>query len=176
MIVPKTYVGETRYGKGLFAGESIPEGGLVVHLLGPRIQGPEPDCGRLCDVTQIGSKLFLGSSFRRDDYINHSCDPNCFQRVCGHEVGLYALRSITEGEEVTFDYALTTTPDALALFPNLRFLCACGSVQCRGSVGSVVDIPEEQLRLYARRGILPPYVRPYLDAFAPRVALPAQRP
>ena len=54
-------------------------------------------------------------------YINHSCSPNCGIR--GDIVGV-AMRNISVGEEITFDYAFLDNEDN-------RFKCTCGSPNCR---------------------------------------------
>ncbi|EPS67389.1 hypothetical protein M569_07380, partial [Genlisea aurea] len=65
--------------------------------------------------------------------INHSCDPNCRTEkwmvngeVC---VGLFALRDIKKGEEVTFDY------NYVRVFGAAAKKCVCGSANCRGYIG-----------------------------------------
>lgn len=66
-------------------------------------------------------------------FINHSCDPNCRTEkwVVNGEIciGLFALRDITKGEEVTFDYNYVRVVGAAAK------RCYCGSPQCRGYIG-----------------------------------------
>ncbi|KAA8546452.1 hypothetical protein F0562_002809 [Nyssa sinensis] len=66
-------------------------------------------------------------------FINHSCDPNCRTEkwmvngeVC---VGLFALRDLKKGEEVTFDY------NYVRVFGAAAKKCVCGSPQCRGYIG-----------------------------------------
>uniref|UniRef100_A0A5B6ZFR2 Histone-lysine N-methyltransferase ASHH2 n=1 Tax=Davidia involucrata TaxID=16924 RepID=A0A5B6ZFR2_DAVIN len=66
-------------------------------------------------------------------FINHSCDPNCRTEkwmvngeVC---IGLFALRDIKKGEEVTFDY------NYVRIFGAAAKKCVCGSSQCRGYIG-----------------------------------------
>ncbi|KAM5564355.1 histone-lysine N-methyltransferase ASHH2 [Rosa sericea] len=66
-------------------------------------------------------------------FINHSCDPNCRTEkwmvngeVC---IGLFALRDIKKGEEVTFDYNFVRVIGAAAK------KCYCGSPQCQGYIG-----------------------------------------
>ncbi|PIN14114.1 Histone-lysine N-methyltransferase [Handroanthus impetiginosus] len=67
-------------------------------------------------------------------FINHSCDPNCRTEkwmvngeVC---VGLFAVRDIKKGEEVTFDY------NYVRVFGAAAKKCVCGSPNCRGYIGS----------------------------------------
>lgn len=66
-------------------------------------------------------------------FINHSCDPNCRTEkwmvngeIC---IGLFALRDIKKGEEVTFDY------NYVRVFGAAAKKCYCGSSQCRGYIG-----------------------------------------
>ncbi|XP_052202818.1 histone-lysine N-methyltransferase ASHH2 [Diospyros lotus] len=66
-------------------------------------------------------------------FINHSCDPNCRTEkwmvngeVC---IGLFALRDIKKGEEVTFDY------NYVRVFGAAAKKCVCGSSHCRGYIG-----------------------------------------
>ncbi|KAG4200823.1 hypothetical protein ERO13_A05G238000v2 [Gossypium hirsutum] len=66
-------------------------------------------------------------------FINHSCDPNCRTEkwmvngeIC---IGLFALRDIKKGEEITFDY------NYVRVFGAAAKKCHCGSSHCRGYVG-----------------------------------------
>ncbi|KAF7829798.1 histone-lysine N-methyltransferase ASHH2 isoform X1 [Senna tora] len=66
-------------------------------------------------------------------FINHSCDPNCRTEkwmvngeIC---IGLFALRDIKQGEEVTFDY------NYVRVFGAAAKKCHCGSPLCRGYIG-----------------------------------------
>ncbi|KAK8681786.1 hypothetical protein V6N13_054187 [Hibiscus sabdariffa] len=66
-------------------------------------------------------------------FINHSCDPNCRTEkwmvngeIC---IGLFALRDIKKGEELTFDY------NYVRVFGAAAKKCHCGSPHCRGSIG-----------------------------------------
>ncbi|CAH9101764.1 unnamed protein product [Cuscuta europaea] len=66
-------------------------------------------------------------------FINHSCDPNCRTEkwmvngeVC---IGLFAVRDIKKGEELTFDY------NYVRVFGAAAKKCVCGTPQCRGYIG-----------------------------------------
>ena len=65
----------------------------------------------------------LGSHFK---YVNHSCEPNAYMRLCRGRVEFYALREIATGEEVTCDYGET--------HHDGRLPCRCGSARCRGAL------------------------------------------
>ncbi len=41
-----------------------------------------------------------------DRHVNHSCDPNCYKLYEDDSVSMVARRSISLGEELTFDYNL----------------------------------------------------------------------
>ena len=66
-------------------------------------------------------------------FVNHSCDPNCEMQkwsVNGfYRVGLFALRDIEPGEELSYDYN----------FENFNLetqqVCKCRSAKCRGFIG-----------------------------------------
>jgi hypothetical protein len=110
-------------------------------------------------IMEIGDDLVVIASGELDDYINHSCEPNC--RVVFQADGrviCQALRDIAPGEELTFDYATTTTRDGLAVFPGWRFACACGAPGCRAEVSCAEEIPAARLREYIRQGVLAPHV------------------
>ncbi|KAL2610014.1 hypothetical protein R1flu_028587 [Riccia fluitans] len=76
-------------------------------------------------------------------FINHSCEPNCKTEkwmvngeVC---IGLFAIRDIGEGEEVTFDYNYVRVRGASAK------KCECGSSQCRGFIGTDSETPRDEI-------------------------------
>uniref|UniRef100_A0A803QKC0 Histone-lysine N-methyltransferase ASHH2 n=1 Tax=Cannabis sativa TaxID=3483 RepID=A0A803QKC0_CANSA len=82
------------------------------------------DCNEVIDACVKGNK---------GRFINHSCEPNCQTEkwmvngeIC---IGLFALRDIKKGEEVTFDY------NYVRVFGAVAKKCYCGSNQCRGYIG-----------------------------------------
>ena len=76
---------------------------------------------------QIYDELYLAPMGMEEpaDFINHSCNPNA--GVCG-QITLVAMRDISAGEEITFDYAMADSSS----FDE--FECACGAIHCRGKV------------------------------------------
>ncbi|MEW5724208.1 MAG: SET domain-containing protein-lysine N-methyltransferase [Thermodesulfobacteriota bacterium] len=61
------------------------------------------------------------------DYMNHSCDPNTWYES---DKVLVARRDIAEGEELTFDYAMSEIREDFRI-PR----CNCGAANCRKSIG-----------------------------------------
>ena len=82
------------------------------------------------------------------DYVNHSCTPNAGLRG---SITLVAMRDISPGEEVCFDYAMSDGS------PYDEFQCQCGSVNCRTTItGNDWMITELQQRY---RGYFSPYLQ-----------------
>ena len=79
-------------------------------------------------------------------FINHSCEPNCW--VSGKSI--VAMRNISPGEELTFDYS--TDVD----WPGFEMACRCGSLQCRGVVRAYRFLPKKLKLEYGR------HVAPYI--------------
>ena len=73
-------------------------------------------------------------------YINHSCDPNVFFDT--HTMQIVALRTIGEGDEMTFFYPSTEWDMAQP------FNCHCGSSKCLHQIKGAAHINEEALRNY----------------------------
>ncbi|XP_015079413.1 histone-lysine N-methyltransferase ASHH2-like [Solanum pennellii] len=95
-------------------------------------------------------------------FINHSCDPNCRTEkwivngeVC---IGLFAIRDIKKGEEVTFDY------NFVRVFGAAVKKCVCGSPNCRGYIGgdpldAEVIVQEDSDDEYPEPVLLPKYAK-----------------
>jgi hypothetical protein len=66
-------------------------------------------------------------------YINHSCDPNCESSEVRGRIWIKAIKSISAGEELTYDYCLYDGGEDEAL-------CNCGATKCRGTMYSKEEI------------------------------------
>ncbi len=137
---PKLEVRSTEYGCAVFARQLI-SAGEVLAVWGGRVITAEQRAAIALEnparqVVQIDDNLFLISitSSEPADCFNHSCNPNAGMRG---QVGLEAMRDITPGEQVTFDYAMCDSQ------PYDEFDCQCGAPNCRGRVtGSDWQRPE----------------------------------
>ena len=118
-------------GKGLFAKQHISKDELLIDFSsgpGKFISLKETDA--LYDkeydyMIQVDADLFFAAMNDNDledeDFINHSCEPNCGIRG---SLQVVAMRDIEPGEEITFDYAMTESSD-------YSMPCKCGRKNCR---------------------------------------------
>jgi hypothetical protein len=82
---------------------------------------------------QIEERFVLGPAGpvpEDTDFFNHSCDPNSGFKG---QVFLVAMREISAGEEITFDYGMTVSESAGSDM-IFRMDCACGSPRCRKTI------------------------------------------
>ncbi|GBG92028.1 hypothetical protein CBR_g54148 [Chara braunii] len=83
-----------------------------------------------------GYDLLVVDAMHRANFASrlcHSCRPNCEAKVVAvnnkYIIGVYALRDIQYGEELTFDYNSVT--ESVEEYNNA--VCLCGMRQCKGS-------------------------------------------
>lgn len=89
----------------------------------------------------------------QEDYVNHSCDGNCWYE---NDALLVAMRDIAEGEEIYYDYALTENHPEFA-FPQ----CRCGAAICRGHISGNDWMSPELQKKYGRHFL--PHVLKSID-------------
>jgi hypothetical protein len=148
-------------GKGIFASSKINTGEKIYTLSGKQV-------GKLKCVwfivlrkikrdspLQIGEGEYLIVD-EFSNYFNHSCEPNA--GICGISE-LFALRDISEGEEITFDYSMTVSPSIV----SWSMKCKCGSNKCRKKVGNILTVPKEALREYISKGAIQDYMKRLID-------------
>ncbi|XP_050381962.1 histone-lysine N-methyltransferase ATXR3 [Argentina anserina] len=83
-----------------------------------------------------GYDLVVVDAMHKANYasrICHSCRPNCEAKVTAvdgrYQIGIYTVRKIQHGEEITFDYnSVTESKEEYE-----ASVCLCGSQVCRGS-------------------------------------------
>ncbi|KAM9414929.1 histone-lysine N-methyltransferase ASH1L isoform 3-T7 [Salvelinus alpinus] len=82
------------------------------------------DSGMVIDSYRMGNEA---------RFINHSCEPNCEMQkwsVNGvYRIGLFALRDMSSGTELTYDYNFHS------FNTEEQQVCKCGSEGCRGIIG-----------------------------------------
>ena len=127
---PKTEIRSSlKRGKGLFAKNNIHKDEIVGIKSGHIIYSAQlPKIRRLVgDYDMQIEENFSLSPINKSEipltalYLNHSCDPNI--GVDG-QIIFVALRNIKAGEELCYDYAMTTTQ-------HYMLKCNCRSKYCR---------------------------------------------
>lgn len=145
-------------GNGVFTDIDIPAESPIMEMTGnvyTKETMPEPNHPALL---QVSNKYFIGPSGTIDDYVNHSCDPNCYLHIVGKRAILYSLYFIREGSELTFDYSTTSTET----MEEWSMECFCKSFKCRKIISGYQYLPESLKKEYENKGMIPMYIcNPY---------------
>jgi SET domain-containing protein len=121
-------------GRGVFARSPIARGQMILEFQGRVLPTRELTDDLL--AMQIGPDLWLCSDGSLlDDCVNHSCEPNAGFR--NGEITLQALRDISAGEEITWDYSTSIAETGWTLE------CRCESPNCRRIVRSWGELTSE---------------------------------
>lgn len=103
---------------------------------------------------QAGKDLYLNLGTHFSVFTNHSCKPNCYIKVAVNNAFLLAARQIDAGEELLFDYSLTSTDT-----PEMWSMkCNCNPFYCRKVISGFQTIPEKQRNELKATGMVPKYV------------------
>ena len=130
-------------GMGAFAARRIRKGTRIVEYQGERITPKEGDA-RYENDHNPNSRVLLftvdkrtvidaGVNGNEAQYINHSCEPNCEAVIESRRIYIEALRTISPGEELTYDYNLTRDEQDGAQTES-DYACHCGANTCRGTM------------------------------------------
>lgn len=100
------FIRRSRTGRGLFAGEKIPRGSCIIEYTGrPATEDQmKANTGKYLFWTGRGTMIDGNIPGNKARFINHSCAPNCEIDIKQRRVYIFALRSIQEGEELTYHY------------------------------------------------------------------------
>lgn len=149
-MAKRVYVAACSVGRGVFAGKSFQPGERILGFWGPHVDHLDPiHCTpKAGNLLQIGLNRYIYPR-PRGLFVNHSCNPNAGLRGT---VTLVALRPISVGEEIRFDYS-TTMDDQLWTMD-----CSCGEASCRSLIGDFRDLPEELRLRYIDMGIVPRFI------------------
>lgn len=144
-------------GKGVYSKILIPAQTIIFELAGKVIQRDELSKYSPSDVAlffQIGADIFLSKSGDLDDYMNHSCNPNCGLKIVGHRALLVSLYQINPGDEITWDYS-TTSNDTN---DSWQMKCGCEDYNCRKVISGFNYLSTEEKNKYIKLGVVPSYV------------------
>jgi hypothetical protein len=146
-------------GNGLFATAPIPGGTAVCRVGGRLVSTAElhelfERSDEYVDSIVVDKNLNLVlPQGNLAHFVNHCCEPNLGWT---DEYTLAATRDIAAGEELTVDYATSTTD------PDFVMFCHCETYRCRQVIeGSDWQIPQLQQR-YAGHWV--PYLQRLIDA------------
>ena len=117
---------------GIYAGERIPARRKIIEYTGERISRRETK--RRADERPFNYLFTLDPYWCIDgavggsgaEFINHSCDPNCYASIQKGHILYMSARVILPGEELTIDYRFDPHVEKVP--------CACGSETCRGTI------------------------------------------
>ncbi|XP_053302023.1 histone-lysine N-methyltransferase ASH1L isoform X2 [Pleuronectes platessa] len=130
-------------GWGIRTKECLRSGQFIIEYLGEVVSEQEfrsrmmeqyfSHSGNYClnlDSGMVIDSYRMGNEAR---FINHSCEPNCEMQkwsVNGvYRIGLFALKEIDSGTELTYDYNFHS------FNTEEQQVCNCGSEGCRGIIG-----------------------------------------
>jgi len=131
------------HGLGVFATQAIKKGTRIIEYLGDKISHAEADRryetkddnDNHTFLFSVDRKLVIDAGEKGNDarYFNHSCDPNCESVIEQRRVFIEAIKDISAGDEMTYDYQIgreRTDP------PNIDeiYSCRCGAAECRGTM------------------------------------------
>jgi len=123
---------------GVHTTSLIKKGTVVAEYTGPRLTNEGAD-----EIYDHSPRTYLfglldGKHVIDGDgiaaFINHSCDPNCEADEIKGRVIIRAIRRISAGEEIAYDYNLYDGKD------DDPALCFCGAKSCRGSMYSEKEL------------------------------------
>lgn len=103
-------IGRSRTGLGLFATTAIRKGRPIVEYSGPRIPTKEAKAREKTRgsryMFEIDRRWTIDGSLRSNlaRYANHACRPNAEAYLSRGRIMLRAIRTIAQGEEITYDY------------------------------------------------------------------------
>lgn len=146
-------------GMGVFAVENIEAGERVRLVDGDivfRVNRTREDALSNPDWIGIGRNRWIDpEGILR--LLNHSCEPNVGVVTPDADVvAIVAMRDISEGEELTFDYS-TTECD-----PLWEMTCTCGSARCRRTIRSILTLSRMSYEQYLP--YMPGYFRDVYEA------------
>jgi len=99
-------VARSRTGLGLFATKPIQKGDFIIKYWGRRVSNKLADEIDNRYLFEINSRWTVDGATRRNiaRYINHSCRPNAETDIVKGEILISAIKNITPGDEITYDY------------------------------------------------------------------------
>jgi Proteins containing SET domain len=123
---------------GVYTTAPIKRRALVAEYTGPRLTNSQAD-----EIYEHSPRTYLFGLIDAEHvidgdgiaaFINHSCEPNCEADEIKGRVIIRAIRNISAGEELAYDYNLYDGD------PDDSAPCLCGNKNCRGSMYSEKEL------------------------------------
>ncbi len=148
------------HGTGVFAKKDISKGTRVIEYVGEKITKKETE--RRSDIqfemhekNKNNGAVYIFELNKKYDidgnvpwnpakYINHSCDPNCETDIIKGKIYIIALRDITKGEEISYNYGFDIDD-----FENHP--CRCGAKNCVGYIIEEDEWPKLRKKLASKQ-------------------------
>lgn len=102
-------------------------------------------------ILNIEKNKYIGPSGSFDDYIKHSCNPNCKVKIVKNRAFLYSIKVIRVNEEITFDYS-TVIPDK-----EYKENCHCKQFNCSKKIESILN-NKEKYKKYLLLDMIPKFM------------------
>lgn len=139
-------------GNGVYSTIDIPANAPIIEVTGDlHIEETMPEPNHPAWI-QVSNTWFIGPSAQADDFINHSCDPNCFLHIVGKRAIFYSMYQIKSGTELTIDYSVSSTDS----MDKWKMNCNCGSFKCRKIISGFQYLSKELQEEY--KNITPMFI------------------
>jgi hypothetical protein len=143
-------VGPCAFGLGLYARRAFQPGQSILTFEGPELSHEQIlELGEdQAYALQIGPDRYI-DTIPPGRYTNHSCNPNAGLL---NDRLLIALRSITPGEQIQFDYSTTMSEN------HWTMECRCGEPCCRRVVLDFHHLPVITQNRYLQLGVVQRFI------------------
>jgi SET domain-containing protein len=122
---------------GCYTTTAIRKGDRVAEYTGRRLSKAEADAryedSPITYLFGLGDGAIVIDGHCTAMFINHSCNANCETSEVDDRIWITAIKNISPGDEITYDYCLYDGGDDKAI-------CNCGAKTCCGSMYSKEEI------------------------------------
>jgi uncharacterized protein len=131
------------HGRGVYATGTIRKGTRIIEYTGEHMpwdeamdlppRDPKDPYHTFFFSLENGDVIDAARGGNESRWINHSCDPNCETSETDDRIFVYALRTISPGEELFYDYKIVPAEKRTKALEK-KFACRCGAPNCRGTM------------------------------------------
>lgn len=133
----------------IFAKYKIDKNYPVIEFIGDIFYGDKKFSEEM--VLDLGKSKYIGPSGSFDDYIRHSCNPNCYVKVINNRAFLYSIKTIKQNEEITFDYS------TVIFDTSFNTKCECKQFNCRKILQSILN-DKVKYKEYLEKNMIPKFM------------------